>query len=73
MAKSMNWANWVMVIGFWVLVIGLDLLLPYPALARHHKKKQPTPKPTPHASIRNPVDAPDHAGLRPEDLWWLNQ
>ena len=45
-----------------------------PALAKHHKKKgHPTPKPTPSARIRNPVNAPDHAELRPEDLMWLNQ
>jgi len=66
--------NWVIAIGFWVLVIGLDLLLPYPALARHHKKKgHPTPKPSPSARIQNPVNVPDHAELKPEDLMWLNQ
>jgi len=44
------------------------------AHAKHHKKKgHPTPKPTPSARIQNPVKAPDHAELRPEDLMWLNQ
>jgi len=44
-----------------------------PAEARHHRKKKPTPTPSPAARIQNPVDAPDHAELRPEDLMWLNQ
>jgi len=44
-----------------------------PALAKHHKKKHPKPKPSPSARISNPVNAPDHAELRPEDLMWLNQ
>jgi len=47
-------------IMFWVVIIGLDLFLPYPALARHHKKK-PTPTATPTTGVRlqNPVQAPD--------------
>ena len=51
------------------------LLISTPAHARHHKKKKPTPTPTasPAARIQNPVDAPNHAELRPEDLMWLNQ
>jgi len=49
------------------------ILLSSPAHARHHKKKKPTPTPSPSARIQNPVNAPDHAELRPEDLMWLNQ
>ena len=60
----------VLGIALWTI---LSVLASGPAQARHHKKKKPTPTPSPSARLQNPMDAPDHAQLRPEDLMWLNQ